>query len=101
MTLLKVCSLEVIPDETIKQFYIKDREVLLINSSRQLYCFEARCTHAGAPLAEGSLESNVLTCPWHGSQFNITDGSVLKGPAEKPLQKYTVTVKEDAVFIEI
>jgi len=101
MALVKVCNLEVIPAGSMKQFYVKDCEVLIINNNSQIFCLDARCTHAGAPLEEGTLNGDVLTCPWHGSKFNITDGSVLKGPAEKNLKKYSVTVRENSVFIEL
>jgi len=57
--------------------------------------------HAGAPLAEGTLAGEDLTCPWHGSQFNVTNGSVLRGPAEKQLKLYVSTVKDSFVFIDI
>ena len=99
--LVKVCSLKVLPPESMKQFAVKDREVLLINTAGGFFCLEARCTHAGAPLAEGTLEGKVLTCPWHGSQFRITDGAVLRGPAEKKLETYAVVLKETALFIEL
>ena len=101
VALVKVCSLDVVPAGTMNEFYIKDCEVLIINSSNQVYCLDARCTHAGAPLEEGTVEGDVLTCPWHGSKFNITNGSVLKGPAEKELKKYPVTIKDSSVFIEL
>jgi len=99
--LVKVCRLNVIPAGTMKQFYVKDFEVLLVNSGNQLRCLDARCTHAGAPLEEGTLEGDVLTCPWHGSQFRITDGTVVRGPAENPLRSYPVAVKDEEVFIEV
>ena len=57
--------------------------------------------HAGAPLAEGTLAGEDLTCPWHGSQFKVTDGSVLRGPTEKPLKVYPSTVNNGSVFIDI
>lgn len=101
MALVKVCGLDIVPAGTIKQFYVKECELLIINRSNEIYCLDARCTHAGAPLEDGTISGDVLTCPWHGSQFNITDGSVLKGPAEKELKKYPVTVKDNFVFIEL
>jgi nitrite reductase (NADH) small subunit len=101
MPLVKVCSRDLVPTGTLKQFYVKDCEILIINSNNEIYCLDARCTHAGAPLEEGSINSDVLTCPWHGSQFNITNGSVLKGPAEKELKKYPVTIKANIIFIEL
>jgi nitrite reductase/ring-hydroxylating ferredoxin subunit len=85
----------------MKEFDIKDCEVLIINRGDRCFCVDARCTHAGAPLSEGSLEGEVLTCPWHGSQFRISDGSVLRGPAENALKTYAVVVKDNWVFVEV
>ncbi len=101
MTLTKLCTLENVPPGTIKQFTANEQEILIINTNNQIYCLEARCTHAGAPLSEGTLNQNTLTCPWHGSQFNITNGEVIKGPAEKNLQTFQTTIKENTIFIEL
>jgi len=98
---VKACSVEFLSSGTIKQFYIRDCEVLLMNINHKFFCLDARCTHAGAPLEEGQLDGEVLTCPWHGSQFQVTDGKVIKGPAEKRLKTYPVNVKDDSVFIEL
>ena len=101
MTQVKVCSVDVVPSGSMKQFYVKEGEILIINRDDQFYCLDARCTHAGAPLAEGTINGDVLTCPWHGSQFRITDGAVLRGPAEKELKTYSVIVKDNFLFIEL
>jgi nitrite reductase/ring-hydroxylating ferredoxin subunit len=85
----------------MKQFYVDDMEILVVNLDGQFFCLNGRCTHAGAPLAEGTLNGEVLTCPWHGSQFNITDGTIVRGPAMKQLKTYTSTVKDNFLFIEI
>ncbi len=99
--LTKVCRLEILPSGTMKKFDVKDCEVLISNLENRFFCVDARCTHAGAPLSEGSLEGEVLTCPWHGSQFRISDGSVIRGPAENALQTYAVVVKDNWVFVEV
>lgn len=101
MVQVKVCSLDVVPAGSMEQFYVNDMEVLVINFDGRFLCLDGRCTHAGAPLAEGSLAGEVLTCPWHGSQFKITDGSVLRGPTEKPLRAYAIFVKDNFLFIEV
>ena len=101
MTQIKVCSIELVPAGSLKQFYVEDMEILVVNLGGQFFCFEARCTHAGAPLAEGTLNGELLTCPWHGSQFRMTDGSVMRGPAEKQLKAYVSTVKDNFLFIEV
>ena len=98
---LKLCDLNtLIPDEP-RSFRIKDQEIMVICHDRAFYCLDARCTHAGAPLAEGILEKQVLTCPWHYSQFDITTGSVLRGPAKRPLKAYQKEIQDDFLFVNI
>jgi ethylbenzene dioxygenase ferredoxin subunit len=98
---LSLCTTkEVFPGE-MKQFELKEEEILVANFHGYFYCMEGRCSHAGAPLAEGSLEGDVLTCPWHYSQFRITDGSVLRGPAKKSLRVFKTEIKDGQLFIEM
>jgi nitrite reductase/ring-hydroxylating ferredoxin subunit len=85
----------------MKQFDLRDKEFLVVNLKDQFLCLDGRCTHAGAPLADGILEGGILTCPWHGSRFNIMDGSIINGPAKNPLNVYTSRVEEGQLFIEI
>ena len=55
--------------------------VLVIRLNGKLCAIGAVCSHAGGPLDEGKLEGETVTCPWHGSQFNVCDGYVEGGPA--------------------
>ena len=57
--------------------------------------FSAVCTHAGNPV--GSIQDGKIVCPFHGSRFNIADGSVANGPATNPLPAVAVTVKSGEV----
>ena len=47
-----------------------------------------RCPHAGATLSEGELEQGVITCPRHGSQFDVSTGQRLRGPADTDIATY-------------
>jgi nitrite reductase/ring-hydroxylating ferredoxin subunit len=47
-----------------------------------------RCPHAGALLSEGELDGPVITCPRHGSQFDVTTGQRLRGPADTDIATY-------------
>ena len=98
---MKLCKIGAVTLGELQQFNVGEIEVLVVNLNGQLYCLAARCTHAGAPLAEGKLIGDVLICPWHGSNFRVTDGTVLKGPAEKPLKVYQATVKGDYLVVEL
>lgn len=58
--------------------------VLVSRSGRKVYAVANRCTHRGAPLDDGEIADGCVTCPWHGSRFDLADGSVLRGPATRP-----------------
>ena len=98
---VKLCDKNLLPIGELRSFKIRSREILAVNLQGKVYCLDGRCTHAGAPLAEGKLNEGVLTCPWHYSQFNITSGEVLGGPAYKPLKSYIVEERENAVFVDL
>ena len=99
--LVKLCEKDKLYVGEPKAFKVKGHEVLAVNAGNIIYCIDARCAHAGAPLAEGTLNGEVLTCPWHYSQFDVTNGNVIRGPAEKPLKVYRVEERENSLFIEL
>ena len=61
------------------------------------------CPHAGARLSEGELlpETRVITCPWHGSRFNLTDGTRVRGPADDPIRTFRVVVEASEVYVRL
>jgi nitrite reductase/ring-hydroxylating ferredoxin subunit len=61
---------------------------------------QATCTHRQGPLNEGTLDGSTVTCPWHGTQFDVRTGAVLRGPAKEPLKIYQVTVEGDIARID-
>ncbi len=98
---IKLCYIIDIPPGEMRQYDLKDEEVLVANLEGQLYCLEGRCSHAGAPLHEGFLDGDVLTCPWHYSQFKIRDGSVVRGPAKNPLHLYWTEIRNGQLYVEV
>jgi nitrite reductase/ring-hydroxylating ferredoxin subunit len=57
------------------------------------------CPHAGARLSEGELQGAVITCPRHGSQFDVRTGERLRGPAELEIKTYRVETDGGQVFL--
>jgi nitrite reductase/ring-hydroxylating ferredoxin subunit/uncharacterized membrane protein len=49
-----------------------------------------RCTHRGGPLHEGTFADGCVTCPWHGSKFDLRTGQVVGGPASRPEPRFDV-----------
>ena len=75
--------------------------ICLAKVNGAVYAFTDNCTHISGPLNEGELDGEVLTCPWHGAQFNITTGKVLRGPARQDVATYPVKVEDNAVFVSL
>ena len=57
------------------------------------------CPHAGARLSDGELDGRVLTCPRHGSQFDVTTGERVRGPADCALSTYKVVIESGQVAV--
>lgn len=68
-------------------------EAAVFNVAGSFCATQAECTHQGGPLSEGKLEGSTVTCPWHGAQFNVCTGAVLRGPATEPVKTYRVIVE--------
>jgi nitrite reductase/ring-hydroxylating ferredoxin subunit/uncharacterized membrane protein len=66
--------------------------LVVVANSGELHVLEDRCTHRGGPLHEGEVDGTCVTCPWHGSAFNLRDGSIVTGPASAPQPVYDVRV---------
>ena len=68
--------------ETLRAVDVGGVPVLLARARSGEVCALANtCTHLGGPLAEGSRDGDTVTCPWHGSRFDLHTGEVVQGPA--------------------
>jgi nitrite reductase/ring-hydroxylating ferredoxin subunit/uncharacterized membrane protein len=59
----------------------QDTPVLVIRRGATFHALHDRCSHRGCLLSDGEVEGQVVTCACHGSQFDLADGSVIRGPA--------------------
>lgn len=75
--------------------------IAIFHVDNRLHAVADTCPHAGASLCTGDLEGDVLTCPAHGSQFCVSDGARVRGPADEGLQRFPVIVEAGEVFIEL
>ncbi|MFN2491236.1 MAG: Rieske 2Fe-2S domain-containing protein [Actinomycetota bacterium] len=73
--------------------------VMLVRRAGTIGALANTCSHRGGPLHEGRLSDGCVTCPWHGSQFRMDDGSVVRGPASAPQPAYEVRVAGDDVEV--
>ena len=87
-------------------FSLDDRDVLVVNYNKKYYALDNTCPHAGGKLSSGTLEGNIVTCPRHGSKFNITTGMGVSGPKYGPftgkvrdLEVYETKIEDDTLKI--
>lgn len=73
--------------------------VLTRTAGGEIKAYAGRCTHRGGPLHEGKVVDGCIVCPWHGSTFDVEDGSVVHGPATRPQPRYEVQVTAGRVLV--
>lgn len=98
---IKVATTDEMAAGAIKQVEANGKSIALFNLDGDFYAIGNECTHRGGPLAEGFVEGESVTCPWHGAQFSIKTGAVEGAPAVKPVVKYNVRVQGPDIEVEV
>jgi 3-phenylpropionate/trans-cinnamate dioxygenase ferredoxin subunit len=110
-------QLAAVPDlknGSMKKIRAGGHDLLLARVRDRYYCTDAYCPHLGGDLSEGTLAGTILTCPLHHSQFDISDGHVLRWTdlagsvliaaknqrPPRPLGTYPVKIEGNAVLIK-
>ena len=84
----------------MRVFSLAGTNVSVANVDGVLYGFDDACTHAGCSLASGDLDGPTVTCACHGSQFDVTSGAVLRGPARRPVRSRSLHIQGDDLLVE-
>jgi len=114
-TLIQAGKAAEFKDGMMKKVLIQGHEVLLARIGDDYYATDNRCPHMRGRLSEGELEGTVVTCPRHGSRFDIRNGEVIRwlkgsgflsrvgGALKSPRQlaTYNVKVENDDIFVEL
>ncbi len=90
-----------VPAGGLLRIEVAGQQVVLADASGQLHAMGATCSHYGGPLDQGDIEGECLVCPWHGSRFRLSDGSVARGPATAPQLSYDVRIRGDRVQLRV
>ena len=111
---IEVAKTEEIKSGTMKKVTAGGQEILLVRVGDKYYAVSSRCPHMNGDLSQGTLEGTIVTCPRHGSQFDVSNGQVvrwLKGglmsklggalKTSKGLRAYNVKVGDGRVLAEL
>ena len=98
--LIKVGSTKDIAAGQMRVFDVEGTRVNVAHANGHFYAFDDACTHASCSLAKGTLAGTTVTCSCHGSQFDVTSGAVLSGPAQRPERSRQVQIEGDILLVE-
>lgn len=100
MAFVRTIRVEELPPGTVRELYIEGKAVAVANVGGKIYAINNTCLHRGGPLGQGLLEGKVVTCPWHGWQFDVTSGRAVQNPAAG-VDCYAAEIRGQDVFIDL
>lgn len=89
-----------VPAGSGKEFAVSGRIVALFNVDGEFFAIDGICAHQGGPLAKGELVDHVVTCPWHGWQYDVSSGQHCLNPRICQT-KFEVKVEAGDVFVRV
>ncbi|MDE1869696.1 MAG: Rieske 2Fe-2S domain-containing protein [Candidatus Micrarchaeota archaeon] len=101
MAKIEVGKVSEIPVGQMKSVTKGDNRILVANVEGKLHAMRAICHHEGGPLDEGTLSGKEVTCPWHGSMWDVTTGKLIWFAThleDEPI--YPVIIEGEKVFVE-
>jgi nitrite reductase (NADH) small subunit/3-phenylpropionate/trans-cinnamate dioxygenase ferredoxin subunit len=98
---LKAANVQDIAPGSMHQLDLNGEQVVLANVDGSICAFSGVCTHRGGPLAEGELDGDIVTCPWHGGQFNVRTGEVVSMPPTENIRIFPVQIEGAEVKVAV
>jgi len=100
MPFTRVASTHDCPPGSAGEFVAGERIVALFNVAGTFHALDGICPHQGGPLGKGKLAGCIITCPWHGFQFDVTTGHHL---TSKSLvhPRFAVKLEGDDVLVDL
>lgn len=99
MSWTRVAAVADCPPGSCLETVAGDRIVALFNVDGTFYALDGVCPHQGGPLGQGELTGCIVTCPWHGWQFDVRTGQHQLSPSIKQ-PCFPVRVEADAVLVD-
>lgn len=112
--LTRLADINDLAEGEMKKYPVQGIEILIARIEGKYYAAQNKCPHFGGDLSKGKLEETIITCPRHGSQFNLANGNVVRwlkgtgfitavGKTLKPPKKlttYSVQIEGKDIMVE-
>lgn len=98
-----VTALSALPDRTPTLVSPEGADILIYRDGDKICALADHCSHRAGPLHQGKVDADgrTVTCPWHGSQFDLETGAVVTGPAVAGQPPYETRVVGDQVEVKL
>ena len=97
---VKVANLSELAAGSCKTVSVNGKDVAIFNVGGTVYALDNTCLHQGGPLGEGTLEGDVVTCPWHMWEYNVRTGEKVGAPSMK-VASYPVQVEGNDIKVAV
>ena len=97
---VKVAAVADVAPGTGKCVEAGGKQIALFNIGGTFHAIDNTCLHRGGPLGEGELEGVIVTCPWHGWQYDVTTGINTMDESEV-VARYEVKVESGDVLVAV
>lgn len=99
MVVRKLADPDPLEPQTGTVIVLDDHPLALFNIDGEYFILDNTCPHRGGSLGHGEVKGDIVTCPWHGWQFNCRTGEAVENPEIK-VRRYTLYVEDDGVYID-
>ena len=89
-----------VPPGAVHEFQVAGKPLALANVAGKFFAINNTCLHRGGPLGQGSLQGTIVTCPWHGWEYDVTTGKLLQNPS-MGVACYATEVRGEEIFVDI
>lgn len=76
-----------------------DEDILVVNADGIILAVANQCSHQALPLDKGTLDGDLITCPYHNAQFCLRTGEALTPPAYEPIDCYDIKIENDRIYV--
>ena len=99
MAFVRAVAVGEVPVGTIQEVTVDGKAVAVANVGGEFHAINNTCLHHGGPLGDGQLEGKIVTCPWHGWQYDVTTGKISQNPAVG-VDCYAVDVRGEEIYVD-
>ena len=96
---IRVARADEIPAGVGRTVEVEGKTIAVFNVDGSLYAIDDTCVHRGGPLGQGSLDGNVVSCPWHSWRFDVATGACLTNPRAQ-VGCYPVKIEGSEVWVK-